>query len=61
MAAMDRNDVCARFGLAPDPPAPGSKVGISRSAIAGAWPLHGLRHPPENGASGWYIWTGELV
>lgn len=24
------------------------------------WPLHGLRHPPEDDTSGWYCWTGEL-
>jgi hypothetical protein len=23
------------------------------------WPLHGLRHPPEGGTTGWYLWTGE--
>jgi hypothetical protein len=25
-----------------------------------AWPVHGLRHPPAHGSSGWYLWTGEL-
>ena len=24
------------------------------------WPVHGLRHPPQDGTSGWYLWTGEL-
>lgn len=24
------------------------------------WPIHGLRHPPTEDTSGWYIWTGEL-
>lgn len=23
------------------------------------WPVHGLRHPPEGGTSGWYIWRGD--
>ena len=22
-------------------------------------PIHGLRHAPENGTCGWYLWTGE--
>lgn len=22
-------------------------------------PIHGLRHPAENGTNGWYIWAGE--
>lgn len=24
-------------------------------------PLNALRHPPEGGASGWYIWGGEQL
>ncbi len=37
-------------------------VGVSASLIAGDWdwPVHGLRHPPEKGTSGWYVWTGEF-
>jgi len=36
-------------------------VGVSASLLAGDWdwPVHGLRHPPEKGTSGWYVWTGE--
>ena len=39
------------------------KLGVSRSLIDGRWdwPVHGLRHPPEEATSGWYIWTGELT
>ncbi len=60
MPAMGVSDVCSRFGLTPDPPAPGTTVGISRRAMAGIWPVHGLRHLPENGTCGWYIWIGEF-
>lgn len=37
-------------------------VGASRSLIEGRieWPVHGLRHQPASGTSGWYLWTGEL-
>jgi hypothetical protein len=37
-------------------------VGASRSLIDGSWtwPVHGLRHPPEEETSGWYVWTGDL-
>ncbi|WP_332643758.1 immunity protein Imm33 domain-containing protein [Aeromicrobium sp.] len=40
----------------------GDKLGVSRSLIDGDWdwPIHGLRHAPEAGTSGWYIWTGEF-
>ena len=40
-----------------------SKLGVSRSVIdrdPWEWPLHGLRYPPGNGATGWYLWTGEF-
>lgn len=45
-------------------PAEANEVAGVGRALAEAdepdWPVHGLRHPPENGTSGWYIWTGEL-
>jgi hypothetical protein len=39
-----------------------SVLGASWSLISGDWdwPVHGLRHPPAAGTSGWYIWTGDL-
>ena len=36
------------------------KIGISENALAGAYPLNGLRHPPEGDTTGWYIWSGEF-
>jgi len=46
--------------LTPEHPKPGTKLGVSRSALAGEWPLHGLRHNPELDTNGWYIWSGEF-
>ncbi|MDQ4213960.1 hypothetical protein [Microbacterium capsulatum] len=39
------------------------KAGVSASILLGTWdwPLHGLRHPPTPGTSGWYVWAGELA
>ena len=40
-----------------------SKLGASRSLVEADswdWPLHGLRHPPQHGTTGWYLWTGDL-
>lgn len=34
------------------------KVGIALGTLH-LEPLNALRHPPENGTSGWYIWGGE--
>lgn len=38
------------------------KIGVSRSLLTSdwEWPIHGLRHKPEAGTSGWYCWTGDL-
>lgn len=40
----------------------GTMLGVSASLLDSDWdwPVHGLRHPPKAGTSGWYIWTGEL-
>ena|SRR5579884_511890 len=34
-----------------------AKVGIALHTIS-QLPINGLRHPPENGTTGWYIWGG---
>lgn len=51
--------VCAKYGADFTPPDDAYMVGISESALRGELPLFGLRHPPENGTTGWYIWGGE--
>ena len=42
-----------------------TKLGVSRGLLRPSaeweWPLHGLRHNPEGGTSGWYCWLGELT
>lgn len=35
-----------------------SKVGFAIDSV-GLAPINGLRHPPSEGTSGWYIWCGE--
>lgn len=35
------------------------KLGIALNVKEGLKPVNGLRHPPENGTCGWYIWAGE--
>ncbi len=52
-------DTCDRYGAKFSPPDGMLKVGISESALRGEMPLNGLRHPPESGTSGWFIWSGE--
>ncbi|WP_084683347.1 immunity protein Imm33 domain-containing protein [Neorhizobium vignae] len=59
--SLSRNqvEVCLRYGVTFTPSALLSKLGISDSALQGRQPLNGLRHPPEAGTSGWFIWGGE--
>src|ERR1700761_2856647 len=35
------------------------KIGISKDFDPLRFPINGLRHPPERGTTGWYLWSGE--
>src|SRR5688572_13784803 len=52
--------ICERFGAKVLPTAPEAIVGIAKALGPESSPVHGLRHPPVNGTSGWYLWVGEL-
>jgi hypothetical protein len=54
-----QNEICSKYGVAPSPPDPLSKVGIAQNVRSGLRPINGLRHPPEGDTNGWYIWAGE--
>jgi hypothetical protein len=49
--------VCKQFAAEFEPSLGESKTGFA-SSTAGQLPVNGLRHPPQNGTSGWYIWCG---
>jgi len=51
--------ICRRVGVTPDPPQSRSTLGVSHNVKDDLDPLNGLRHPPEAGTSGWYLWRGE--
>ena len=53
--------ICLQAGVDPSLPDPMSRLGWSPTAVSGAVPLNGLRHPASGGASGWYIWGGEVL
>lgn len=55
---QSQNDKCEKFGAIPFPLKKGEKLGIAIETI-GKQPINGLRHNPENGTCGWYIWCGE--
>jgi len=58
--AYSENDICIKVGSEPVPPQPLEKVGIALQTLH-LQPLNALRHRPENGACGWYIWGGEQL
>ena len=59
LVTAEQAAVCARFDASPMGVDGGTKVGISRNVRNGVMPINGLRHPPENGTTGWFIWAGE--
>ena len=52
--------VCERFRAKCTPVAPGSKAGIALQT-RGLQPLNALRHPPDGGTCGWYVWWGDSL
>ena len=55
-----KTEVCEKQGVEPIKPEPGSKLGVALSTL-GQEPINGLRHPPEKGTNGWYIWCGNSL
>ena len=58
---MDSNlqkEICSKYGAPFLDSLQNLKVGISLNVKEGSFPLNGLRHTPEGGTSGWYIWAG---
>jgi hypothetical protein len=38
---------------------PSETLGIALSTLDGRQPLNALRHPPDAGTCGWFVWAGE--
>lgn len=51
--------ICNRHGVDPQPPDPSDRAGVATNVEGDLYPVNGLRHPPEHGTSGWYLWAGE--
>ena len=61
-ATPEQRAVSQRVGATPDAPAPDSRLGVAGNLRdRNLWPLNGLRHPPEQGTNGWYIWRGDVL
>jgi hypothetical protein len=57
MRVSKEQTVCEWQGVSPEPPKKKTKLGIALGTL-GKTPINGLRHQPENGTNGWYIWCG---
>jgi hypothetical protein len=55
----EQRQLCERLGVAFTPSPPQLKLGIAENARNGVLPINGLRHSPETGTTGWYIWAGD--
>ena len=46
--------ICAKYGASFEPSSDRDKAGVASNT--NLRPLNGLRHPPETGTCGWFIW-----
>lgn len=49
---------CRTYGAEFLPSDSSLKVGVSNDLFSGAMPFNGLRHTPELGTTGWFLWSG---
>jgi hypothetical protein len=49
------------MGVEPFAAPPDLTVGIAGNVRSGLQPVNGLRHPPDVGTTGWFIWAGEQL
>jgi hypothetical protein len=54
-----QQDLCIKFGAPFVESHASLKIGLSRNFDIRKYPINGLRHPPEGGTTGWYIWGGK--
>lgn len=53
--------LCKKYAADFQPVVSGMKVGVALNIKDKLVPINGLRHTPSGGASGWYIWAGEIL
>ena len=56
---LSQAQICEHFGSIFEPPNADQRLGISLATL-NQLPLNALRHPPEHGTCGWYVWGGDL-
>ncbi|HEY2033949.1 MAG TPA: hypothetical protein VGH02_09720 [Rhizomicrobium sp.] len=59
MTTAEQRSLCAKFRADFVEVRDTDIAGVARNVSVTSSPIHGLRHLPTSGASGWYIWAGE--
>ena len=54
-----QREVCRRYRAGYMAAPPEQTFGVALPTLDGRQPLNALRHPPERGTCGWYVWAGE--
>ena len=55
---LSQEAICSSYGSEFRPPQEDELLGVAVSSL-GLLPLNALRHEPENGTCGWYVWGGD--
>jgi len=53
-------ETCRRFGADFVEADPQLNAGVAENLGSGLQPINGLRHPPQDGTTGWFLWAGEV-
>lgn len=56
--SQGQSELCSRYGAPFLPVELYSKLGAAPNIKGDLKPLNGLRHPPQSGTNGWYLWCG---
>ena len=57
MQRTSQLEMCEQLGSLFQPPAEDDRLGVALDTLS-QLPLNALRHRPEHGTCGWYIWGG---
>ena len=61
LSSRCKRDLCRRLGAEYCPAPDNQKIGIAENVRMGLLPINGLRHPPTEDTTGWYIWAGDQM
>jgi hypothetical protein len=60
MLTREQLALCQKFGVEPLEIRVGETLGVALNVRTDLQPINGLRHPPSQTTSGWFVWAGEI-